>query len=521
MAEGAKNSDLHSSSSETPAPGILSSCVDKTLIGSYLELVKSANVNTLREISRLNSNLINDMLFPVAPTVPKTDDQFNALFTYIPSILNGGQSLDVSTHLKDGSGHDELNFRLELQNELDSLHLGRMVNSEETGRTKVSTKWLVNTPNSHPDLKSALDINDYPYICKLRDAINAHEDCTGDMNGCIVNCYGENSYRIRPHSDDEPYVNQQSSISTFSMGASRQFGIFSKSHGNPELLKTYQLNHGSVMIMQPGSQASTKHKVLPLSHSEGAVDPEKCGLGTRYSFSFRSIIPPISKSDEVKAERINTTLIFGSSISKRLSADKLTGRSKNKLVVNLSVSGSKIKHMTEHMDNFISQNHEYFKSPEAVPIDKMNITNVIFCIGTNDILNADTTDAIGRLYTPLEKLLRKAQVLFQCDVHLQSVIPIPTNSHRDSVRLAEKVRRFNRAAVDVCKATRCKYLDVFDDFLECDSFYKFYCTKRFNQNSIDIHPNRVGCSILARAYIPICRGYFNPITQPYYRYNRR
>ena len=48
-------------------------------------------------------------------------------------------------------------------------------------------------------------------------------------------------------------------------------------------------------------------------------------------------------------------------------------------------------------------------------------------------------------------------------------------------------------------------------FLECANFEKFFIVDRNGET--DIHPNRLGNSILARTYIAIVRGYFNPHNQ--------
>ena len=163
------------------------------------------------------------------------------------------------------------------------------------------------------------------------------------------------------------------------------------------------------------------------------------------------------------------------------------------------------------MNSFYTESHEYFDSESAVPLKNMNIKRVIICVGTNDILN--TNIPITRLYIPIQQMLRKAQLLFQCKVVLQSVIPIPGKSRQ----VADMVYQFNRTAAEACRSLGCYFLDVFNDFLQCDSFRRFFAFRR-NSREIDIHPNREGCSILARAYIVIIRGSFNPVIHTGKRY---
>ena len=94
-------------------------------------------------------------------------------------------------------------------------------------------------------------------------------------------------------------------------------------------------------MMHPGSQARTKHRVLPKRTSDSLSS------GVRYSVSFRNIISNdtanILTQDEGEA-KTDTTLIFGSSIPKKLDSKKLAGKS-GKTVLNLAVGGAKIRDM--------------------------------------------------------------------------------------------------------------------------------------------------------------------------------
>ena len=132
----------------------------------------------------------------------------------------------------------------------------------------------------------------------------------------------------------------------------------------------------------------------------------------------------------------------------------------------------------------------------------MNITNVIFSIGTNDVLKSP--ESTSRLYIPISNLLRKAKMLFQCKIHFQDLIPIPNQP----AGVADAVYKFNGVAEKACRAEKCYLIQVFREFLRCNNFSKFYYVKK--NGIIDIHPNKVGQSILAKSYISIVRDYFNP-----------
>ena len=183
---------------------------------------------------------------------------------------------------------------------------------------------------------------------------------------------------------------------------------------------------------------------------------------------------------------------------------KLAGRS-GKSVINLAVGGAKIPDMLKHMDQFFSGEHQYFQTQNAIPIDNMNINNVIFSVGIHDVLKI--RHRVSSLYIPIQNLLRKAKAMFQCKIHFQGLIPIP-NQPRET---AQKVYEFNEMAIKACRSERCFYLEVMSKFLECTHFEKFFIVKRNGET--DIHPNRLGNYILARMYIAIVRDYFNPHNQ--------
>ena len=68
-------------------------------------------------------------------------------------------------------------------------------------------------------------MNNYPCVNKLCDIINNSGLCKGTMNGCVLNYYPADSMRSKPHTDNENYVNQKSSICTVSIGGTRTFNI--------------------------------------------------------------------------------------------------------------------------------------------------------------------------------------------------------------------------------------------------------------------------------------------------------
>ena len=385
---------------------------DEEIINQYHQLISSANTSTLRKIITINSKLLSQLQLPSANR--PVNNELDKLFSYIPNVFTS-PSLEVSSHnLVDKSTDvidvDEDDFVDKLRIELDSMGL----ESKFKNHKKVATQWILQEPKCKK-LPDAHLMSKYGHISHLCEIINGRDECVGTMNGCIVNCYRTSTTsRLYPHSDDEQYIDQSSSICSFSLGASRDFKIFEKTHQNPVGIKTFSLNEKSVLIMQPGSQAVTKHKVLSSSN------PDQYGL--RYSISFRRIIYDDVNIDSHTSSsvtslpkdcidrQIDTTVVFGSSISKHLKAHKLAGRHTHIKVINVSNSGAKIKDVVEDMEKFFDGSHEYFSDSEY-SIKNLNINSIFISIGTNDIGNLP--NGANHLYGPVVDLLKK-MILMIC-----------------------------------------------------------------------------------------------------------
>ena len=482
------------------------------IIEQCKQLINEATPSTLREIIMLvNNKLLSNHHNPQKTGIQTLDE----LFKYIPDIFTN-KSLDVSTGLpSDPLSHTNIedpdSFMKDLKTELDSLGLDK----RKAGPRKVTTQWIVSEKNSSRDLKSALPMDKFPHITKLCNLINDHDECQGVMNGCIVNCFISDSSRQRPHADDEVYIDQNSSICTFSIGSSRKFTIFEKKH-DPAPLRSYVLQNKSLTIMQPGSQSITKHKVMP-----GIANSE-----IRYSISFRHIInnndstaatsDTVDNNDNTDVNGtdtisdvvcdigpIKTSVIFGTSITKYLCERKLEGHRnpENVKVINCSVSGAKIPDISKQMDDFYSSG--------VCDVEKLEVKSVFISVGTNDLARLRER-GVNHLYIPIENLLEKAKLYFgDADIYFQSVIPMPIKSNV----IVDNLLSFNKLILKACRSQRCYYLDVFNNFLDkYGDFPKedlFRIDRRLN--CLDVHLNYRGLGVLASAYISKIRGKFNPI----------
>ena len=325
-----------------------------------------------------------------------------------------------------------------------------------------------------------------------------------------ANIYRSRSCRTKLHADDEIYINQDSSICIWSLMSERDFNIFDKKNTN-QPLKTFKLQHGSLMIMHPGSQSCTKHKVMPLHPDVANGDDDLSDL--RISISWRDILDDDKLDQQSTNEnsedqtahsaddkgRMDTSVIFGTSISKYLQEKRLQGRHSVR-VVNRSESGATIPDVSTQMDNFFTSGD--------MDSEKTKITNVFISVGTNDLIKQGHQTP-NNLYLPISNLLKKAKILFPgARVYFQSLLPMPIISQFT----VGNVLMFNKLALQACAAEKCFFLDVFRNFLDyygCNNFNLF----RFNahKNCMDVHLNNKGLGVLAVSYINIIRGRFNPI----------
>ena len=96
-----------------------------------------------------------------------------------------------------------------------------------------------------------------------------------------MNHYRQGRAQSNPHSDDESYVDTESPICTFSLGADRNFYIYKKLNGRSspkvDLIKSLMLQNNSLTVMIPPSQVLTRHQIQP-------------GVGERWSLSFRRVV---------------------------------------------------------------------------------------------------------------------------------------------------------------------------------------------------------------------------------------
>ena len=389
----------------------------------------------------------------------------------------------------------------DLKEEAESLGLVSETN-------KVKTQWLNSTVDAyvygssgHEVSHKAKPIKEYPAICELLKLVNNNDASTHDMNSCLVSCFSTSDSNLSLHADDENgQIDQNSSICTLSLGATRTMDFCSKKSRtrNPIPITSLELKDGCLTIMHPGCQEVLNHRINSGIHEDGVSD-------IRYSFSFRKFISPneinvssstishpkVSSDQSGKVRpKPNIILVAGDSFTARLETEKL-GK-KKKTVMNISKGGNTISAVVKSLEAFAKDN------------DSFNIQKLFLCVGTNDIRHAHY--GIRHLKNPFINMLKTAKQLFpNSTIYCQSLIPLPIMKS-NTVR---NVSSMNSLIFDACTRQRVFYLDVFCTFL---NRYGFRSELFFPRNVDDIHPNKRGIAVLAKHYIYSIRTKtFNPV----------
>ena len=459
-----------------------------------LSLLSDADSKTLREVICQCQNLLKTR------DTSHNDNILAKQFYVTPNILTACSEA-VQTSSTNEAGTLRLSparpiqpvapdFRDQLALELESL--GLREKSGSPGRRKVASQWVVVNP-SQTNLPSE-DMDKFPQISRLMERIS-HQTGGCVFNSCIVNFYADGAARTRPHADDESYIDQSSPIACFSVGQTREIGIFDKKNG--QLVGKHALQDGSLLVMNPGAQENTLHQVLPMKSGH---------CGERFSISFRKIEytevknewpftqkAHISSSKQSHSPSCKSTLVLGTSIPYYLDYEKLSGSSGRVKVVNLCQRGAKISHLHDVLD-------EHYKNESSDTV----VDKVIVSVGTNDLRN-NKKDTVGHLYTPMENLVRKIRTYYPgAIIYIQSLLP----QRVQNAFTVSNVLGFNKLLIKLAALNKCFYLDIFADFLG-ENNHPNPSLYRWD----GVHLSNKGLSTLARAFIAKIRGRFNPITR--------
>ena len=384
---------------------------------------------------------------------------------------------------------------------------------------KPQTQWLSYDTRAYcfsdkENLKRpAIDINQFPVICDLLKRVNSDPRTTQNADGALVIVYNSNSANIDYHDDGEKLMDGGSSISTVTFGSDRDINFCNHSLRPRVAQHTVQCGNHDMMIMKPGCQENLVHKVCRGNRTVGDESDSQ-----RIVISFRKVTPEVVTDPEVSFDATNLvadkrvkdvptpptriTIIAGDSFSAALDAKRL-GRNGKKTVVNLSKGGSTIKDVSLQLDS-------YFLSDAR---DDTVVEKVFVCVGANDIRNC-RNNGVRHLKSPLVSLVDQIKMIFpDALVWFQCLLPLPMQ-HQYSVR---NVEQFNKLLLEVCTYKEVYFLGhVFKKFLVFNLMSNCYLRREsLFPNRVNIHPNKLGLSIIASHYIRLIhsnsKARFNPL----------
>ncbi len=404
------------------------------------------------------------------------------------------------------------NLRDEVMRDCDSLNLPDSLR-------KASSQWLssMDEPYIYPDtnpVHHAIDIKQFPAICKVMDKFNVQFNATNDS--CLILKYTTSSTSTSWHADDEENLDHSEPICNLTIGASRVIKFATKS-GHKDLCSIDMRDKG-VVVMKPGTQKLLLHAVRGDNNKSKTL---------RYSLSFRTLakatpkpVPVVplatpastpapvvchapatsatssSQSDTTATPTRHVCLVAGDSYAARLDIEKL---GKNRVVVeNIAHGGARIH-------NVIGQLKAYAAANVNTTVDK-----VLVSVGTNDIRYQQY---VGELRSKFKSLCSYINELFPCaKVYFQLLIPLPCKNNNDWVT-NRKVIDFNRIIFNECIFRKVHTLDAFSAFRS--PFYDFKLPKLRNDrlfNGADIHPSySKGMGVLAKLYlIALHSKFFDP-----------
>ena len=432
-------------------------------------------------------------------TTASTED-LHQILTAVQTELPKREGLNSKyvEHIKDFCQDEKL--LADVLKECESLDL----NSK---RTKTASQWLSSSsePYVYPDatpVHPAKDISQFPSINKLLSLVNQSTEVSGPLDSCLILKYNSGQSSLTLHADDEPSIDQEKSICSFSLGCERTIEFYEKGK-KPKRVKDIRMTNNSIVIMRPGTQQHLKHCVRA-ERNMGSEDHAQSQV--RYALSFRAITKaPAAAPEGVTSQSTPNPaplpsrfvcLVAGDSFAARMDNDKLA---KGKLVVeNIAEGGAKMDKVQKQLENYV----------EANP--GTEVTKLLVSVCTNDIRNCKDPSL---LRGPLKELCKKIEALLpRCKVFFQYLLPLPLKNHNDWIT-NRRVHDLNRIIYNECVFRRYYFVDV---------FYPFTKFKRKSNEPITrfdrlfelnvIHPNSErGMGVLARYYIRALHSrYFDP-----------
>lgn len=183
-----------------------------------------------------------------------------------PSLFPFNPKTSIVTHYPDFLSLAEADSLLEHCKQLDWQH----------NKIKMLGKWidLPRLEVMHGDsdkynyiYSGSVELRAKIWTSLLSQVCSQIEDLTKYNYQVVVgNYYRSGSDHIGWHSDNEKSMGKSPAIASLSLGATRRFQLRPK-HGEDKTLLTYELEHGSLILMHPGCQENWAHRLCKTSKS--------------------------------------------------------------------------------------------------------------------------------------------------------------------------------------------------------------------------------------------------------------
>ena len=114
-----------------------------------------------------------------------------------------------------------------------------------------------------------------PVLLEIKNAVETAAQSR--FNSVLLNLYRDERDSVSWHSDDEPELGERPVIASVSLGRTRRFQM--KHKEDVSLRRTFELTHGSLLLMKGSTQDRWLHQ----------VPKESRPLGPRINLTFRKI----------------------------------------------------------------------------------------------------------------------------------------------------------------------------------------------------------------------------------------
>lgn len=127
---------------------------------------------------------------------------------------------------------------------------------------------------------SGIALSPHPWDPVLADIREHIQSATGQVfNSVLANLYRDGRDSVDWHADNETALGNAPVIASLSLGAQRRFQLRPRK-GHPGQLTRIELTHGSLLLMEAGTQAHWQHRV-----------PKEPGVqASRINLTFRLIV---------------------------------------------------------------------------------------------------------------------------------------------------------------------------------------------------------------------------------------